>query len=125
MRGQTPAPSPALPRFGSLGQKTSPPIDLPQPPLAVLIVGVFAAIAVAGGPRHHFRDGGAFAGEQKLELVFEAPQPARRDVVLERRPGLVGSRSSGEPFLHCRSRDQAGTYVNRMKSSAMNSLEIR
>src|SRR5579863_4008426 len=35
--------------FDSLGEKANPPIDLPQPPLAVLIVGVFAAIAVKIG----------------------------------------------------------------------------
>src|SRR5579863_5993447 len=38
--------------FDSLREKTNPPVDLPQPPLAVLIVGVFTAIAVAGSPRH-------------------------------------------------------------------------
>jgi hypothetical protein len=34
-----------------LGEKANPPINLPQPPLAVLIVGVFTAIAVAGQPK--------------------------------------------------------------------------
>jgi hypothetical protein len=58
--------------FDSLGEKANPPIDLPQPPLAVPIVGVFTTIAVTGSPRHHLRHGGAFPGEQKLELVFEA-----------------------------------------------------
>jgi hypothetical protein len=32
--------------FDSLGEKANPPINLPQPPLAVLIVGVFTAIAI-------------------------------------------------------------------------------
>jgi hypothetical protein len=68
--------------FDSLREKANPPIDLPQPPLAVLIVGVFTAIAVAGSPRHHLRHGRAFPGEQKPVLIFEALQPARRYVVL-------------------------------------------
>src|SRR5580704_6406628 len=68
--------------FDSLGEKANPPVNLPQPPLAVLIIGVFTAIAVAGSPRHHLRHGRAFPGEQKPVLIFEALQPARRDVVL-------------------------------------------
>jgi len=68
--------------FDSLREKANPPIDLPQPPLAVLIVGVFTAIAVAGSPRHHLRHGRAFPGEQKPVLIFEALQPAPRYVVL-------------------------------------------
>src|SRR5271169_1220919 len=63
--------------FDSLSEKTNPPIDLPQPPLAVLIVGVFTAIAVTGGPRHHLRHGPAFPCEQKPVLIFEALQTAR------------------------------------------------
>ena len=69
-------------------------------PLAILIVGVFTAIAVAGGPRHHLRDGWAFPGEQKPVLVFEALEPARRYVVLALRPGLIPLWSSGKPFPH-------------------------
>ena len=49
--------------FDSLREEANPPIDLPQPPLAVLIVGVFSAIAVAGSPRDDGRDGGTFPGE--------------------------------------------------------------
>src|SRR5581483_6104230 len=52
---------------------------------AVLIVGVFTAIAVAGSPRHHLHNGGAFPGEQKPVLIFEALQPARRYVVFHTR----------------------------------------
>ncbi len=36
--------------FDSLGEKANPPIDLPQPPLAVPMVGVFTAIAIARQP---------------------------------------------------------------------------
>ena len=43
----------------SLREKANPPIDLAQPPLAVLIVGVFTAITVARSPRHHPRHGPA------------------------------------------------------------------
>src|SRR3954452_2429849 len=75
--------------FDSLRKKANPPIDLPQPPLAVPIVGVITAISIAGGPRHHFRNGGAFPGEQKPMLIFEALQPARRYIVLDSRRGLV------------------------------------
>jgi hypothetical protein len=38
------------------------------PPLAVLIAGVFTAIAVAGIASHHLRRGRAFPGEQKPVL---------------------------------------------------------
>src|SRR5260370_32022637 len=86
--------------FDSLGEKANPPIDLPQPPLAVLIVGVFTAIAVAGGPRHHLRHGRAFPGEQKPVLIFEALQPAPRYVVLDSRRGLVRFWFSCKAFSH-------------------------
>src|SRR5580698_11269681 len=56
----------------SLREKANPSIDLAQPPLAVLIVGVFTAITVARSPRHHLRHGAAFPGEQKPVLIFEA-----------------------------------------------------
>ena len=58
--------------FNLLREKTNPPIDLAQPPLAVLIVGVFTAIAVARSPRHHLRHSRAFPGDQKPVLIFEA-----------------------------------------------------
>src|SRR5450755_4304471 len=58
--------------FDSLREKANPPINLPQPTLAVLVVGVFTAIAVTGSPRHHLRHGAAFPGEQKPVLIFEA-----------------------------------------------------
>src|ERR1700691_925082 len=84
----------------SLREKANPPIDLPQPPLAVLIVGVFTAIAVARSPRHYFRHGRAFPGEQKPVLIFQALQPAPRYVVLASRRGLVPLWSSRKPFPH-------------------------
>src|SRR6266853_1242344 len=86
--------------FDSLREKANPPIDLPQPPLAVPIVGVITAIAVAGSPRHHLRHGRAFPGEQKPVLIFEALQPARRYVVLASRRGLVPLWFSRKPFPH-------------------------
>jgi hypothetical protein len=61
-------------------EKANPPIDLAQPPLAVLIVGVLTAIAVARGPCHHLGHCRSFPGEQKPVLVFEALQAARRDL---------------------------------------------
>src|SRR5207302_889625 len=86
--------------FDSLREKANPPIDLPQPPLAVLIVGVFTPIAVAGGPGHHLRHGRAFPGEQKPVLILEALQPAPRYVVLASRRGLVSLWFSRKPFSH-------------------------
>src|SRR5271169_6247601 len=86
--------------FDSLGEKANPPIDLPQPPLAVLIVGVFTAITVAGSPRHHLRHRRAFPGEQKPVLIFEALEAAPRDVVLDGRRGLVRLWFSRRPFPH-------------------------
>src|SRR6202521_1069597 len=86
--------------FDSLPEKANPPIDLPQPPLAVLIVGVFTAIAVTGSPRHYLRHGRAFPAKQKPVLIAEALQPARRYVVLALRRGLVRLWFSREPFSH-------------------------
>src|ERR1700719_2404395 len=84
----------------SLGEKANPPIDLAQPPLAVLIVGVFTAIAVTGSPRHYLRHGRAVPAKQKPVLIVEALQPARRYVVLALRRGLVRLWFSREPFSH-------------------------
>jgi hypothetical protein len=67
----------------SFGEKANPPIDLAQPPFAVLIVGVFAAITVARRPGHHRCHRPPFPGEQKPSLVFESLQAARCDVVLD------------------------------------------
>src|SRR6202453_2387280 len=84
----------------SLREKANPSVDLAQPPLAVLIIGVFTAIAVARSPRHHLRHGRAFPCEQKPELIFEALQSAWRYVVLAACFGLVSSRFSRKPFSH-------------------------
>ena len=84
-------------------EKANPPIDLAQPPFAVLIVGVFAAIAVARRPGHDLCHRRPFPGEQKPSLVFESLQAARRDVVLDSSHlGGCGfrRRSPREPFLH-------------------------
>src|SRR5258708_6978907 len=86
--------------FDSLREKANPPVDLPQPPLAVLVVGVFTAIAVTSSPRHHLRHGAAFPGEQKAALIFEALQPARRYVVLGWCGGLVPLLVSGKTLFH-------------------------
>src|SRR5207302_10213398 len=86
--------------FDSLREKANPPIDLPQPPLAIPIVGVITAIAVAGSPCHHLRHRRAFPGEQKPVLIFEALQPAPRYVVLASRRGLVSLWFSRKPFPH-------------------------
>lgn len=56
--------------FDSPGQEADSGVDLPETALAVLVVGVFTAIAVAGSSRHHLRHGRAFPGEQKPVLVF-------------------------------------------------------
>src|SRR5437660_5978298 len=74
--------------FDSLREKANPPIDLAQPPLAVLIIGVFTAIAVARGPCHHLLHSRAFPGEQKPVLISEALQAGWRYVVLAWRRGL-------------------------------------
>src|SRR5580700_2029654 len=84
----------------SLCQKANPPIDLPQPPLAVLVVSVFTAIAIARGPGHHLCHGRAFSGEQKPVLIFEALQAARSYVVLASRRRLVTLRFSRKPSSH-------------------------
>ena len=83
--------------FDSLCEKANPPIDLAQPPLAVLIVGVFTAIAVARSPRHHLRHGRTFPGEQKAMLIWPL-QPVPRYVVLASRRGLVRLWFSRKPF---------------------------
>jgi hypothetical protein len=49
--------------FNSLREKANPRIDLPQSPLAVLIVCVFTAIPITGSPRHHLRHGRPFPGK--------------------------------------------------------------
>jgi hypothetical protein len=66
-------------------QEADPAIDLAQPPLAVLIVGVLAAIAVARGPGHHLRHRPAFTHEQEPQLVLQPLEASRRDVVLDTR----------------------------------------
>jgi hypothetical protein len=48
--------------FDSIGEKTNAAIDLAKAALAVLVVGVFTAIAIAGSPRYYFDHRGAILG---------------------------------------------------------------
>src|SRR4051795_10859492 len=60
--------------FGGIdlfGQEPDAPIDLTQPPLVVLIVGVLAPITVARRPGHDLRHRRPFPGEQEPQLVSE------------------------------------------------------
>src|SRR5882672_11001499 len=66
----------------SFGEEADPPIDLAQPPFAVLIVGILAAIAVAGRPGHYRRHRPPFPSQQEPSLVEESLQAAWSDVVL-------------------------------------------
>src|SRR5438094_164585 len=111
----------SLRQVDSLREKANPPIDLPQPPLAVLIVGVFTAIAVAGSPRHHLRHGRAFPGEQKPVLIFEALQPAPRYVVLASRRGLVPLWFSRKPFPHLVVRSYGSIFMGERYQHSLRS----
>src|SRR5688572_14304478 len=66
-------------------EEANPPVDLAEPLLTVVVVRVFAAIAIAGRPGDHLGDGRAFPGEEKLELGSQPLEASRRDVVLGRR----------------------------------------
>ena len=68
----------------AFGEETNPAIDLAQPPFAVLIIGVFAAIAVARRPGDYLGHRRPFPTEQKAQLVSESLQANRCDVVLVR-----------------------------------------
>ena len=103
----------------SLREKANPPIDLAQPPLAVLIVGVFAAIAVARRPRHHLRHRRPFPGEQKPVLVLEPLQAARRDVVLDSHGRRIGLRCP----CRCRPPHAAASIQSRLRGHDGNFLE--
>ena len=73
----------------SFRQKANAPIDLAQPPFAVLVVGVLAAIAVACRPRDDLCHRRPLPSEQEPELISEPLQAVRRDVVLD--PGGLGA----------------------------------
>src|ERR1041385_5113710 len=64
-----------------LPQEVNPAIDFAEPLLVVLVVGVLAAVAVAGCPRDDAGHGWPLPGEQEPQLVSEPLQAARRDVV--------------------------------------------
>ena len=73
-------------RVDAFRQKADPRVDLAQPPFAVEVVGVLAAVAVAGGPGHDLRHRRPFPVHQEPVFVFQALQPCGRDVVLQLRP---------------------------------------
>ena len=78
----------------------NPPVYLPETALGILVVGVFAAIAIAGSPRYDLRHDRAVLGEQKLVLLFQALKSAGRDVVLDVHCRRVVLRSSRRAFAH-------------------------
>jgi hypothetical protein len=86
--------------FNSLHKEAQAGIDLTEAALAVLVVCVFAAIAVAGSPGDYGLNGRTFSGQEKVVFVFEAREATRCYVVLDRGAGGVGLRYSGEAFSH-------------------------
>ena len=111
--------------FDSPRQKVNSPINLPQPSLAVLIIGVFTAIAIARSPRHHLHDRGTILGEQKMPLVFQSLQAAWSDVVgalISRR--LRRFRSSREPLSHPAGLPPASSILSVGVSSNHNSYRL-
>jgi len=57
--------------FDSLREKTNPSIDLAESSFAILVVGVFTPIAIAGRPRYYLGHGPAFPRQQKTVLPSE------------------------------------------------------
>lgn len=86
--------------FDALHEEAEAGVDLAEAALAVLVVGVFAAIAVAGGPGDDFLDGGAFASEEEVVFGFETGEASGGDVVFERSGGGVGGGFAGEALAH-------------------------
>ena len=78
-------------RVDAFREKANATIDLSQAPFVVLVVGVFAAVAVAGGPGDDLCDGRTLSGEQKPQLVFQPLQTARGDVVFDGRARRLAS----------------------------------
>jgi hypothetical protein len=101
--------------FDSLRQKANPSIDLPQPSLTVLVVGVLTAIAIARSPGHHLHHGRAILVEQEEALISEALQSAWSDVInAVVRGGFLCFRPSRKSFT------QAPASLDAMGNSAMN-----
>src|SRR6185437_16373475 len=73
----------------ALGEVADAPVDLAQPLLAVLVVGVLRAVAELRGPRHHARHLRALVVHEPLQLVAHAPPSRRREVVLRARGNRV------------------------------------
>jgi hypothetical protein len=69
--------------FNALHEEAEAGIDLTEAALAVLVVCIFAAIAIAGGPGDDGCDGRALAGEEEVVFVFETGESAGGDVVFE------------------------------------------
>src|SRR5262249_4426269 len=82
----------------ALRQESNPRIDLAQTALAVLVVGVLAAVAVTGSPGYDLRHGRPLPVQQEPVLVLQPLQSGRRDVVLRLRSGRVAHRFSQGPF---------------------------
>src|SRR3546814_14240663 len=78
------------------------PIDFTHPFPAIVIIAIFAAIAIASGPAHDFNDLRPFDGEQLFIFCAQGSEP-RRGVVV----GSVRSeerRVGKECVSTCRSR---------------------
>ena len=85
----------------ALRQEADARIDLTQPPLAVEIIRVLAAVTIAGGPRYDLSHRRPFPVHQEPVLVFQALEPCGRDVVLQRWPWrLANGLSQGSLRAH-------------------------
>ena len=81
----------------ALGQETDAAVDLAQAFLAVEVVAILRAVAVLGGPRHHFHHLGPLHIEQRDQL-FAQPLVAFGGQVVAR-AGWQGGRSNAFVIL--------------------------
>src|SRR6185436_18650811 len=65
----------------ALRQEVDPPVDLPEPPPAILVIGVFRAVAVRRRPGDRLEQLRPFAREQRLIFLAQLPKTRGRDVV--------------------------------------------